>query len=84
MPSTCDFALDLIDPVAGGELFDRIVSKGSYSEKDAATVTKKLVNALATLHRCGVLHRSVFALAFLLASLALTCLLFPRFIMIVM
>ena len=30
--------------VTGGELFDRIVKKGMYTEKEAATLTKKLVH----------------------------------------
>ena len=41
--SSCD---RLADPallrVTGGELFDRIVEKGSYSEKDAADLIKQV------------------------------------------
>jgi hypothetical protein len=30
-------------PAAGGELFDRIIAKGFYSEKDAAEVTREVL-----------------------------------------
>eukprot|EP00900_Chrysochromulina_parva_P025024 jgi/Chrpa1/7155/Chrysochromulina_OHIO_Genome00013632-RA len=36
--------------VAGGELFDRIIEKGNYSEKDAAKVMSQLCNALSYMH----------------------------------
>ena len=34
------------DRVTGGELFDRIVEKGSYSEKDAADLIKQVKGKL--------------------------------------
>mmetsp|Transcript_9002 Transcript_9002/g.15352 ORF Transcript_9002/g.15352 Transcript_9002/m.15352 type:complete len:804 (+) Transcript_9002:196-2607(+) len=40
----------------GGELFDRIVSRGSYSEKDTSRVLRKIVSALAHIHSKGVAH----------------------------
>ena len=47
--------------VTGGELFDRIVAKGSYTEADAAEVMKTLCQALAYMHqkkaRPAVLNR---------------------------
>ena len=47
--------------VTGGELFDRIVAKGSYTEADAAEVIKTLCQALAYMHqkkaRPAVLNR---------------------------
>jgi len=45
--------------VTGGELFDRIVSKGSYSERDAAMLIKKLVAALEYLHSKNIVHRDL-------------------------
>merc|ERR1712137_956515 len=35
--------------VTGGELFDRIVNKGSYTEKDAASLVRKFLEALENL-----------------------------------
>merc|ERR1711959_794448 len=45
--------------VTGGELFDRIVSKGSYTEKDAAHLVKKFLEALDYLHDKDIVHRDL-------------------------
>lgn len=41
----------------GGELFDRIIAKGHYSEKEAAGLLAKVASGLALLHDKGMLHR---------------------------
>lgn len=41
----------------GGELFDAIVKKGSYSEKDAAALIRIIVGVVAHCHNMGVIHR---------------------------
>jgi len=56
--------------VTGGELFDRIVAKGSYTEKDAAMVTKTLCSALDYLHAKKVVHRDLKPENILYASAA--------------
>ena len=45
--------------VTGGELFDRIVEKGSYTEKDAADPIKQVLSAVAYMHSEGVVHRDL-------------------------
>ena len=45
--------------VTGGELFDRIVEKGSYTEKDAADLIKQVLSAVAYMHDSGVVHRDL-------------------------
>ena len=45
--------------MTGGELFDRIVEKGSYTEKDAADLIKQVLDAVAYMHREGVVHRDL-------------------------
>ena len=47
------------DRVTGGELFDRIVEKGSYTEKDAADLIKQVLSAVAYMHSEGVVHRDL-------------------------
>ncbi len=48
--------LELAD---GGELFDRIVRKGHYSEKEAARVLNQVLSALEYSHASGVVHRDI-------------------------
>jgi serine/threonine protein kinase len=55
-PKTVTLVMEL---VSGGELFDRIVDKGNYSEKDAAGVIAQLCAALAYLHDKKIVHRDL-------------------------
>ena len=66
MPGKRETYLDCLDNtyphcfrVTGGELFDRIVEKGSYSEKDAADLIKQVLSAVAYMHEEGVVHRDL-------------------------
>ena len=43
----------------GGELFDRIVQKGHYSEKKAAELMKTIVKVVEGCHALGVMHRDL-------------------------
>ena len=45
--------------VTGGELFDRIVEKGSYTEKDASNLIKQVLAAVDFMHEQGVVHRDL-------------------------
>jgi len=40
----------------GGELFDAIQARGTYSEEDAASLIRQMAQALAFIHRNGVAH----------------------------
>jgi calcium-dependent protein kinase len=40
----------------GGELFDQIEQRGSFSEHDASKVLYQIVQALAYLHRHKIVH----------------------------
>lgn len=44
---------------AGGELFDRIVQKGHYSERKAAGLIKTIVGVVEACHSLGVMHRDL-------------------------
>ncbi|XP_071794131.1 calcium/calmodulin-dependent protein kinase type IV-like [Asterias amurensis] len=49
----------VLELVTGGELFDRIVAQGYFSEKDAANVVKQLCSAVQYLHENGIVHRDL-------------------------
>ncbi|ERM96268.1 hypothetical protein AMTRI_Chr09g15000 [Amborella trichopoda] len=53
---------------SGGELFDRIIAKGSYSERAAASVCRAIVNVVYVCHFMGVMHRDLKPENFLLTS----------------
>ncbi|KAG8505659.1 Calcium/calmodulin-dependent protein kinase type IV, partial [Galemys pyrenaicus] len=55
-PTEISLVLEL---VTGGELFDRIVEKGYYSERDAADAVKQILEAVAYLHENGIVHRDL-------------------------
>lgn len=45
--------------VSGSELFDRIVDRGYYSEKNAINIVKQILSAVAYLHGAGIAHRDL-------------------------
>ncbi|CAN0899297.1 Calcium-dependent protein kinase 20 [Linum grandiflorum] len=52
----------------GGELFDRIVARGHYTERAAAIVTKTIVEVVQICHKHGVMHRDLKPENFLFAN----------------
>uniref|UniRef100_A0AAR2LYY7 Protein kinase domain-containing protein n=1 Tax=Pygocentrus nattereri TaxID=42514 RepID=A0AAR2LYY7_PYGNA len=45
--------------VSGGELFDRIVEKGFYTERDASKLIHQILDAVKYLHDMGIVHRDL-------------------------
>ena len=43
----------------GGELFDQIVSRSSYGEREACEIIRTLARVIAYLHSQGIVHRGV-------------------------
>ncbi|TYI06456.1 hypothetical protein ES332_A10G160500v1 [Gossypium tomentosum] len=52
----------------GGELFDRILAKGHYSERAAATIIKTILEIVKVCHEHGVIHRDLKPENFLFAD----------------
>jgi len=53
---------------AGGELFDRIITKGHYSERAAANSCRQIVTVVHNCHSMGVMHRDLKPENFLLLN----------------
>ncbi|XP_051141702.1 calcium-dependent protein kinase 17-like [Andrographis paniculata] len=53
---------------AGGELFDRIIAKGHYTERAAASLLRTIVEIVHTCHSMGVIHRDLKPENFLLLN----------------
>ncbi|EFJ37455.1 calcium dependent protein kinase 5 [Selaginella moellendorffii] len=58
----------VMDLCAGGELFDRIIQRGHYSESKAAQLTRTIVGVVVACHSLGVMHRDLKPENFLLAN----------------
>jgi calcium/calmodulin-dependent protein kinase I len=50
----------VMELATGGELFERILAKGFYTEQDAASLIKQLLSALVYIHNeVGIVHRDL-------------------------
>lgn len=49
----------LMELLAGGELFDRIVEKGRYGEGEARGLVRQLLAAVESCHARGIVHRDL-------------------------
>lgn len=52
----------------GGELFDRIITRGQYSERAAASICRAIVNVVHACNFMGVMHRDLKPENFLLSD----------------
>ena len=49
----------VLELLAGGELFDRIVEKENYSEKEASDTIRPIVDSIRYCHGLGIVHRDL-------------------------
>ena len=50
------FSMELL---SGGELFDRVLQKERYSERDAALIMRRIMRGIRVLHANGIVHRDL-------------------------
>ena len=49
----------VLELMTGGELFDRVVDKEHYSEKEAADTIRPIVDAIKYCNSLGIVHRDI-------------------------
>ena len=54
-----DYFFMVMEYMTGGDVFDRIVEKNHYTEKDARDLVRILLKAVKFLHAQGVAHRDL-------------------------
>lgn len=54
-----DYIFLVMELLSGGELFDRIVEKEVYTEREAAETIRPIVDAIRYCHGIGVIHRDL-------------------------
>lgn len=58
----------ILEFAAGGELFDRIILKGHFSEDETRNIFRQLLGALQYLHKNSIVHRDIKPENILLSS----------------
>ncbi|XP_038638191.1 calcium/calmodulin-dependent protein kinase type 1-like isoform X3 [Scyliorhinus canicula] len=49
----------IMELVSGGELFNRIIERGFYTERDASKLIQQVLDAVNYLHQLGIVHRDL-------------------------
>jgi len=57
--ATNDQIFMVLEFVSGGELYDQIVARGSFTEADAANLMRQILSATAYMHENGIAHRDL-------------------------
>jgi calcium-dependent protein kinase len=56
---SCAPGIRIYGKPCSGELFDKIIEKGSFSEKEAAYIMKQIISAIIYAHNLNIVHRDL-------------------------
>jgi len=59
MDETEDSYFVVMELVSGGELFDQVIERGQFAERDAAQIVCQVLTALSYMHKKGIAHRDL-------------------------
>ncbi|ORY90454.1 kinase-like domain-containing protein [Syncephalastrum racemosum] len=59
MYESVDAVYIVTDLASGGELFQQLLEKGNYTEKDAASLVRQMLEGLSYLHEHDIVHRDI-------------------------
>ena len=54
-----DYFYLVMEHMAGGDVFDQIVQRNKYTEKDARDLVVTLLTAVGSIHQAGIAHRDI-------------------------
>jgi serine/threonine protein kinase len=49
----------VMEYLSGGELFDKLIASGAYSEREASKALRTVCSTIAHLHNCGIVHGDI-------------------------
>ncbi|KAJ8662607.1 hypothetical protein O0I10_001569 [Lichtheimia ornata] len=59
LSETTESVYIVMELASGGELFQQLLQKGSYTEKDASNLVRQMLQGLAYLHDQDIVHRDI-------------------------
>ena len=52
----------VLELLPGGDLFNKILSRGSFSERATKKIVRQIIEAVSAMHALGIVHRDLVKL----------------------